>query len=51
MHYSFDDAPRTMEQNIKNKTTLENTAWNKMFHPDEQALSFIFKRDYYKLGL
>ena len=45
MCYCSEDDPRTAEQNLNlNKTTAKNAALNKMFHPDEQAPSFIFKQ-------
>ena len=44
MRYCSDDAYRTGERNVDlNKNTSKNAASNKMFHPNEQATSFIFK--------
>ena len=43
MFYCSDDAPRTWERNVNlNKNTSENVALNKMFHPDERVLNFVF---------
>ena len=45
MRYCSEDAPRTGERNVNlNKTTSENAALIKMFHPDERAPSFIFNQ-------
>ena len=46
MRYCSEDAPRTGERNVNcnKKTTSENVVLNKMFHPDERAPSFIFKK-------
>ena len=44
MRYCSDDAPRTGERNVNlNKNTSENVVYDKMFHSDERAPSFIFK--------
>ena len=43
MRCCSEDAPRTGEQNVSlSKNTPKNVALNKIFHPDEEALSFIF---------
>ena len=44
MRMCSDDAPRTRERNVNFKTTSENLASNKIFHPDERAPSFILKQ-------
>ena len=45
MRYCSEDAPRTGERNVNlNKNTSENAVSNKMFHPNERAPSFLFKK-------
>ena len=46
MRYCTDDTPRTRVRNVNLNTnnTSKNFASNKMFHPYERSLSFIFKQ-------